>query len=199
MKRALFWTAVVAAFVMSVNAQNGATADAKTAAPVGIDFSLPDTNGKVHTMKDVQGAKGTVIIFLSAQCPVVRDYNDRINQIAADYAAKGINFVGINSNRTESPELVKAHAAAIYKFPMLIDKDNVFADKLGASVTPEVYYYNAKGELLYRGRIDNHRAGTNITEPDLQNAFDESLAGKPVTRSSANAFGCDIKRVVAAQ
>ena len=65
-------------------------------------FSLPDTNGKVQSLNDLKGKNGSVVVFLSAQCPVVKGYNERINQLAADYEAKGITFIGINSNSTES-------------------------------------------------------------------------------------------------
>jgi len=160
------------------------------------NFSLPDTNGKMHTLDALKGTNGSVVIFLSAQCPVVKSYNARINQIAAEYAAKGINIIGINSNATESLDWVKSHAVETYKFPMLIDKGAVLADKLGATVTPEVFYLDAKNMLIYRGAIDNDRRGENITDPYLRSAFDLSLAGKKVERASANAFGCSIKKVV---
>jgi peroxiredoxin len=127
---------------------------------------------------------------------VVRGYNERMNELAAAYKAKGINVVGINSNITESPEQVKTHAEANYKFPVLIDKGAVVADKFGASVTPEAYFLDAKNNLLYHGAIDNDRSGANVTEHFLSAAFDAALTGKKITRSSANAFGCTIKRSV---
>jgi hypothetical protein len=137
-----------------------------------------------------------LFVFLSAQCPVVKAYNERINLIAADYAAKGITFIGINSNSTETLDFVKSDAATVgYKFPLLIDKGNVFADKLGAAVTPEVYYLDAKNALLYHGAIDNDRSGKVITDQYLRTAFDSSLAGTKIERTKANAFGCSIKRV----
>lgn len=159
------------------------------------NFSLPDTNGKMLSYNDLKGKNGAVIVFLSAQCPVVKAYNERINQIAAEYQARGINFIGINSNHTEGADWVKSHAVENYKFPMLIDKGNVFADKLGAQVTPEVYYFDAKNVLVYHGAIDNDRSGKAITDQYLKAAFDSSLAGKPVEKNRANAFGCTIKRV----
>lgn len=159
------------------------------------NFSLPDTNGKVQTLKGLNGKNGAVVVFLSAQCPVVRSYVARINQLAADYQAKGINFIGINSNATEDLNWVKSNMAEYgYKFPLLIDKGNVYADKLGATVTPEAFYIDSKGTLLYHGAIDNDRSGKNITETYLKAAFEASLAGKKVEKTSANAFGCTIKR-----
>src|SRR4029079_5147622 len=132
---------------------------------------------------------------LSAQCPVVRGYVDRINQLADDDQAKGINFIGVNSNSSESLDWVKSNAAEYnYKFPVLIDKGNVLADKLGATVTPEVFYVDAGGKLLYHGAIDNDRSGKNVTETYLKAAFEASLGGKRIGKTSANAFGCSIKR-----
>ncbi len=159
------------------------------------NFSLPDTDGKARSFNDLKGKNGAVIVFLSAQCPVVKAYNERISQIAADYAAKGIAFIGINSNSTESLDWVKSNAAENYKFPVLIDKGNVFADKLGATVTPEVYYIDAKNVLRYHGAIDNDRSAKAITENYLRAAFDASLSGKAIEKTRANAFGCSIKRV----
>jgi len=160
------------------------------------NFSLPDASGKTATLTDLKGKNGAVIVFLSAQCPVVRGYVDRINQLAADYQARGINFIGINSNSSESPDWVRSNVTEYgYKFPVLIDKGNVIADKLGATVTPEAYFVDGKGVLVYHGAIDNDRSGRNVTTPFLRTAFDEALAGKKVTRTSANAFGCTIKRV----
>ena len=160
------------------------------------NFSLPDVDGKTQTLNSLKGKNGTVVVWLSAQCPVVKGYKDRINEIAAESQAKGINFVGINSNSTEDLNWVKSNIAEFgYKFPVLIDKGNVLADKWGASVTPEVYYFDAKNVLLYHGAIDNDRSGKNVTEGYLKAAFTESLGGKAVSKTKANAFGCTIKRV----
>ena len=159
------------------------------------NFSLPDISGKTKSLNDLKGKNGAVVVFLSAQCPVVRGYVGRINQLAADYQARGINFIGINSNSTEDLNWVKSNATEYgYKFPVLIDKGNVLADKLGASVTPEVYYVDARDALVYHGAIDNDKSGKNITEDYLKTAFDATLSGKQVERTSANAFGCSIKR-----
>jgi peroxiredoxin len=159
------------------------------------NFSLTDTEGATKSLNELRGKKGTVVVWLSAQCPVVKQYKDRINEIAAAYQSKGISFVGINSNATEDLNWIKSNKAEFgYNFPVLIDKNNVLADKWGATVTPEVYYLDAKNVLLYHGAIDNDRAGKNITDQYLKTAFDSSLSGKPIEKTRANAFGCTIKR-----
>ncbi len=159
------------------------------------NFKLTDTSGAEKSFNDLKGKNGAVLIFLSVQCPVVKGYDARIVKLAEDYAAKGINVIGINSNSTEGADKVKTHASENYKFPVLIDKGNVLADKLGANVTPETFYFNAKNVLVYHGAIDNSRNGENITDNFLRDALDNSLSGKAVAKTSANAFGCTIKRV----
>lgn len=165
--------------------------------PVGTvleNFTLKDTNGTEKSYDSLKGEKGTIIVFLSIQCPVVKAYDERINAIAADYQAKGINFIGINSNSTEDTAAVKAHAAEKYKFPVLIDTGNVFADKLGANYTPEMFMFDSSNKLVYHGSVDNDRSGANVTTQFLRVAMDENLAGKPISKAETKAFGCTIKR-----
>lgn len=173
-------------------------ADAENVFPIGekIDnFSMPAPDGKVHSYKDLKGKNGTLVVFLSIQCPVVKMYDGRINEIADAYKAKGINFVGIYSNKAESAAEVKDYTKAKYNFPVLIDKNNVFADKLGATRTPEVYYFDANDVHIYHGAIDNDRNGDNISKTFLKTAFNEKLAGKEITEKDTKAFGCSIKRI----
>ncbi|MEZ5429521.1 MAG: redoxin domain-containing protein [Pyrinomonadaceae bacterium] len=196
MKRKSILFVAVLALIAFITASGISRASGDLAVGATFDgFTLTDPDGKEHSYKDMKGENGTVLIYLSVQCPVVAGYNDRINQLAADYQAKGINFIGINSNSTESAKAVKAHAAEHYKFPVLIDKNNVLADKMGATVTPEVYYFNAKDILLYEGAIDNDRRGENITDTYARDAFDAGLGGKAIATTSARAFGCTIKRI----
>ena len=158
-------------------------------------FSMKDPAGKEHSYSSLKGSNGTLVIFLSAQCPVVAMYNDRINEIAAEYKSRGINMVGIYSNYTEDLAWVTRHSDEHYEFPVLIDANNVFADKLGASFTPEVYFFNSSDVLDYHGAIDNDRYGRNITRQFLKAALDEKLAGSKISEQSTKAFGCTIKRV----
>jgi peroxiredoxin len=195
--RFLFAVAILAlaGFVLMPTPTGQAAAGLEIGATVE-SFSLPDTDGKVQTLEALKGKNGTVVVWLSAQCPVVKAYKDRINEMAADYQTKGINFIGINSNASEDATWVKSNITEYgYKFPVLVDKGNALADKWGATVTPEVYYLDKKNVLQYHGAIDNDRSGRNVTDQFLKTAFDSSLSGKPIAKTRANAFGCTIKRV----
>jgi len=166
--------------------------------PVGTkleNFTLTDLSGAEQSLDKLAGENGAVLVFVSAQCPVVKSYNERINQVAGDLKAKGINLIGINSNAPESLGWVRSHASEVgYQFPVLIDKGNVLADKLGATVTPEFYYFDKQNVLLYHGALDNDRSGSNVTINYLRDAFDSALSKQPIKTAKTNAVGCSIKR-----
>jgi peroxiredoxin len=160
------------------------------------DFKLPDADGAEHSLKSLTGKNGAVILFVATKCPVSNAYNDRMEKLAQDYKARGINVIGINSNNTEPAAEVKSHAGEKHlTFAILKDDSNKIADRLGATRTPEAYVINASGKLVYHGRIDNSQNTANITANDLREALDELLGGKPVTKTGGAAFGCTIKRV----
>ena len=158
------------------------------------EFSLKDPRGKMHNIRDLKGENGTLIVFLSAQCPVVEAYDERINALAAEYKTKGINFVGLYPNVTECLNWVKHHSRKTYRFTTLVDDGHVIADRFGAKYTPEVYYFNKEDILDYHGAIDNDRSGRNITRSFLRTALDSKLAGKEIEEKETRAFGCTIKR-----
>ena len=160
------------------------------------DFKLPDADGAQHTLNSLKGKNGAVIIFIATRCPVSNGYNERMEKLAQDYQAKGINVIGINSNSTEPASEVKAHATEKHlTFAILKDDGNKIADRLGANHTPEAYVIDASGKLVYHGRIDNTLNTANITSNDLREALDSLLAGKPIQKTTSVAFGCSIKRV----
>ena len=159
-------------------------------------FTLADPAGEKHSLDDLKGEKGTVIIWVSTQCPVSNAYNDRMAELVESYSEKGFEFVGINSNKAEAPAEIASHAEENgLEFPILKDEKNVIADAYGASVTPEVYVLDPSGVLLYHGRIDDSQKESDVKSRDLSAALDAIAAGKPVPKAEAKAFGCSIKRV----
>ncbi len=190
MKRTVFLLMAIFALAIAANAQG------LVVGSMIENFSLPDLNGNVQTLNRLKGQKGAVVIFLSAGCPMVKVYKDRINQIAAEAQAKGINFIGINSNSTEKLNWVKTNATGFgYRFPILIDRGAVLARALNVEATPEVYLIDGQNQLLYHGAIDNDRAGTHITASYLTAAIDASLIGRQLVKVSVAPFGCSVKRV----
>ena len=188
----------VAAAVRTTKTKTGPARDSKATVTLGSvvgDFTLPDTEGKEHTLASLKGTKGTALIFIATKCPVSNAYNERMRKLADDYRARGINVVGINSNVAELAAEVRWHAAEKgLTFTILKDTGNQIADRFDAQYTPEAYLLDASGKLVYHGRIDNSRNGDAITASDLRDAIDAVLAGKPVEKPEVKGFGCSIKR-----
>jgi peroxiredoxin len=188
---------IVAFAAVAGSGRNGSDLPAPPAIGTTIDdFKLPDADGAEHSLKSLTGKNGAVIIFVATKCPVSNGYNDRMEKLAQDYKAKGVNVIGINSNNTEPAAEVKSHAAEKHlTFTILKDDGNKIADRLGATKTPEVYVLDANSKLVYHGRIDNSQKIEGITSNDLREALEEMLAGKPISKTGGAAFGCTIKRV----
>jgi len=163
------------------------------------DFTLPAaSDGKAVALKDLLAkSKAVAVVFVATKCPVSNAYNTRMAGLGKEYAAKGIPLVGINSNKTEPAAEVKEHAEKHgFTFPVLKDDGNKIADAYGATHTPEVFVLDPKGNLLYHGRIDeNQDDPQGVKSPDLRNALDAVLSGRPVPAAETKAFGCTIKRV----
>jgi peroxiredoxin len=200
MKKRMVSIVLAALFLITAAVIAGSGRSNEVPAPPAIgatvdEFTLPDVNGQEHTLKSLKGKNGTVLIFIAVQCPVSNAYNDRMEKLAEDYKDKGIAVIGINANSSEDAATIKAHAAEKHlTFTILKDVGNKVADKLGAARTPEAYFLDGNNKLLYHGRIDNSQNPDAIESNDLRNALDSSLAGKPVEKPEAKAFGCSIKR-----
>ncbi len=194
----LFLAAILVVAFAAIAGSGRTTVDLPAPPAIGSvldDFKLPDADGAQQSLKSLMGKNGAVLIFVATKCPVSNAYNDRMQKVAEDYKAKGINVIGINSNYSEPAAEVKSHAAEKnLTFKILKDDGNRVADKLGAMRTPEVYVIDGGMKLVYHGRIDNSQKAEGVTSNDLREALDEMLAGKQVTKTGGAAFGCTIKR-----
>ncbi|MFN0035377.1 MAG: thioredoxin family protein [Saprospiraceae bacterium] len=168
------------------------------------DFQLPNpATGKTVGLRDTaNGAEATVLMFLCNHCPYVLYVNPEIARIVAEYAGRGVAFVGINSNDAEAhpedaPDKMPAHAEAVgYHFPYLYDETQAVARAYDAACTPDFYVFDKDLKLAYRGQLDPSRPKRNPVEPtgeDLRAALDAVLEGKPVHALQRPSGGCNIK------
>lgn len=131
-----------------------------------------------------------VVLFLSTVCPYSKYYADHLQELEAHFGKKGVLFIGVNSNRTETAEEVVAYARRRdHAFPMVKDAGSAIADVFGARVTPEAFLVDAEGRLRYKGRIRS-----KIGSTDLKDALEAMLARRPIRTPVAKAFGCAIQR-----
>jgi peroxiredoxin len=193
--------AVMIAVALAAYAAPSRAADETAVTPAAIgstvgDFKLADAEGHERALSSLKGKNGTVLIFVSTRCPVSNAYNERMEKLYEDYRGRGVAVVGINANATESADDIRAHAKEKgLAFVILKDKDNRVADRLGAGHTPEVFFLDAGGKLVYHGAIDNAQNPVMVNANHLRNAIDATLDGKQIERADVKAFGCSIKRV----
>ncbi len=166
------------------------------------NFTLPDTtNDKIVSLNQINGGKGTVIMFICNHCPFVKHLNSTIVQLAVTYQSKGIAFIAISSNDVvnypqDAPELMKQTALQErYSFPYLFDESQEVAREYEAACTPDFYLFDHNLRLIYRGQLDDSRPGNGIpsTGLDLSNALEALLNNKPINPIQKPSIGCNIK------
>jgi peroxiredoxin len=169
-----------------------------TSAP---DFSLMNVDGRIVSLKDFDDAPALLVIFMCNHCPYVVHVADHLAQLAQEYMARGLAVVGINSNDVagypaDSPEQMVAEAEARgYAFPYLYDETQEVAQAYQAAYTPDLFVFDKKMKLAYRGQLDSSRpdSGIPITGQDLRAALDAVLAGQAPRVDQTPSLGCNIK------
>lgn len=162
------------------------------------DFRLPTTDGGEIALGELAGAPA-VVAFWCNHCPYVRAWEERFNDIAREYADRGVTTVAICSNDALShpgdsfENMVVRAAEARYAFAYAHDESQEVARAYGAQRTPDVYVLDAAGRVAYHGAIDD------ATEPDqarqawLRDALDAVLEGGAPAVAETAPVGCTIK------
>lgn len=169
------------------------------------DFTLPDLDGKKHTLSEYKG-KIVVLEWINHGCPfVVKHYSSgNMQAVQKEATEKGIVWLSICSSAPGkeghmSPDEAKkkskevGSAASAY----LIDEKGEVGQMYGAKVTPEIYIIDKEGNLVYHGAIDSIKSTNPADIPKATNyvrkALEEILAGKPVSEPKTKAYGCSVK------
>ena len=96
------------------------------------------------------------------------------------------------------PKMKERAAEMKYNFPYLYDESQSVALLYGPKVTPHCFLFDAKGVLVYRGRIDDSAKEAEVTKRELTDALDSLVGEKPISTAQTTAFGCGIKWKAAA-
>lgn len=162
-------------------------------------FNLIGVDDKMHSLDDVKGEKGTLVIFTCNHCPYAKAYEDRIVALANEYQPKGIGVAAISCNDAgayaeDSFAEMKVRAKEKkFSFPYLYDESQGVALQYGPMVTPHIFLFDSTNTLVYRGRIDNSAKEKEVEERDLNDALLALVAGKTIDVAETTAFGCSIK------
>jgi peroxiredoxin len=160
--------------------------------------NLQSTDGKRYSLSTFNDKAIVVLIFMANRCPTARVYTERLESIQTEFADRGVQLVGINSDNQyffsleKLSKMVEIAKERKFNFPYLKDENQSVAKKFGALVTLHAFVLDIERRLRYRGRIDDSRDPTNVTTHDLQNAIDDLLKNRPVKVPETRPFACSI-------
>lgn len=173
------------------------------AGDVASDFKLKNVKGEMVSLADISGADGFIVSFWCNTCPVVKKYDQRLQDLHAKYAPKGYPVIAINPNDPavspgDSYEKMKETAVKLsYRFEYLFDETQEVARKYGATNTPHIYILSWRdGKLVvdYVGAIDNNADDATAADKKYaEEALNSILKGQPVAVAGTRAVGCTIK------
>jgi peroxiredoxin len=169
------------------------------------DFSLPDANGKTHSLSDEKG-KYVVLEWFNPECPFVKKHygSGNMQKLQSEYTGKGVVWFSIDSNAPGyEGNMTSEQAQKIMKkwntkqTALLLDPEGKAGRSYGARNTPHMFVINPEGKIIYEGAIDS-KATPN---PDdiasstnyVKAALDESMSGKPVSNANTRPYGCSVK------
>jgi peroxiredoxin len=165
------------------------------------DFRLPGIDGRDWSLADIQGANGTLLMFICNHCPYVQAIIDRLVRDVRALQDLGIGVAAVMSNDTQAyPEdsfdNMKAFAQRHgFTFPYLFDESQDVARAYGAVCTPDFFGFDRKLGLQYRGRLDasKREAGPTDAKRELFEAMRQVAdTGKGPVQQVAS-MGCSIK------
>lgn len=151
------------------------------------DFKLTGVFGKVRNNYDFADKYALAIVFTCNSNKYSQAYSQRLIKLFDKYEEDNFAIIGINSNdASQSPEdsyEMMQKAAYHYKlhernFLYLHDETQDIAKAFGASYNPEVFLFNSKRELVYKGAIDDNWENEYlVTQAYLEDAIEYSLDG----------------------
>lgn len=166
-----------------------------------IDFRLKGTDGRTYSLADVRGKSGTLVMFICNHCPYVKGVIDRLVEDVRAMQAAGVGAIAIMSNDpkdypADSFDNMKLFAKQRgFVFPYVIDETQEIARAYGAVCTPDLFGFNANGELQYRGRVDSagSRAPTGSEKRELREAMLQIARTGKGPAEQIPSVGCSIK------
>ena len=164
------------------------------------DAKMANVDGKSLSIADAKGAKGTLVIFTCNSCPWVQAWESRIAELGNTFSKQGIGVIAINSNDPsikpddDMPAMAERAKKLGLAFPYVMDATSDVARAFGATRTPEAFLFDAKGQLVYHGAVDdNAKEPAKVTAKYLNDALVATAAGKAVVTAETKSLGCSIK------
>lgn len=165
-----------------------------------LNFKLQATNGEWYSNFAFADKYALCIIITSNSCKYSEAYWKRIIKLRDQYEEDSMAVVAVNSNDAaqesrDSFDEMKSLMKKLHgeNFIYLHDANQTLAKQLGAEKTPEVFLFNSKRELVYKGIIDdNWENETQVMRVYLEDAIEYCLDGVDIDYPEMSGVGCNI-------
>lgn len=163
-------------------------------------FNLPSTHGEDVSSYDYAEKFAFVVFVTCNHCPYSQAYWSRLVKLARKYEEDDLGIVAICGNdELQYPQdsfsnMQSLHLQLQLPFHYLHDASQEVLKNLGASKTPEVFLFNQKRELVYKGAIDDSWENeSTVMNVYLEDAIEYCLDGVEIDFPEVPAVGCSIK------
>lgn len=166
------------------------------------EFKLPDAvTGHTVAPAGLEGRAGVLVMFICNHCPYVVHIREELVKVAHEALQAGFSVVAINSNSVRThPQDGPAHMKELaakeqWRFPFLYDASQDVARAFHAACTPDLFVFDARRRLAYRGQFDESRPsnGKPVTGRDLREAIAAISKGEAPPADQKASIGCNIK------
>jgi len=155
----------------------------------------------IHGSPDEVLAQGRgrvlVFIFVRTDCSISNRYAPLLQQMNKKYSQQA-SFRLVFPDRNESADKIRRYLQDYnYQLTAIRDLDHALVKKTMAKTTPEAAVFDAKGDLVYHGRIDNLYEHIGQSRPaatthELADAIEAASKGLHPPVSTTEAVGCFI-------
>ena len=164
------------------------------------EFTLKNYDGTEYKLSDFQG-KIVVLEWLNYECPFVRYHYEKastMKDLAAKYKDRNVVWLAINSTAHQETAKNKDFAEKNkIPYPILDDRTGTTGRAYNATNTPHIFIIDTKGNIVYKGAVDNAPMGKVTGGGNyisyVDNALEELTAGKEVTTKTTKPYGCTVK------
>ncbi|MCA1555172.1 MAG: TlpA family protein disulfide reductase [Acidobacteria bacterium] len=112
-------------------------------------FQLVQTDGAQVSLDSLRGHPA-VVVFWTAWCPFCKEEAPHINELAAQYEARGVRVLGINIQDSEARTAGGVREFGI-KYAVARDADAKIAKLYKVQGTPTVIFLDKQGVVRYNG------------------------------------------------
>jgi hypothetical protein len=142
-------------------------------------------------------ARGEIVVLCMTEvgCPIAGKLAPRLERLAREFGARGVRFIGLDASMQDSLSDIARESSELERtFPVLKDARQELARRLDVRTTTETMLFDGRGQLRYRGGVDDQYAlGAARPEPTrnyLVLALQAVLQGSEPPMTTAPAPGC---------